>query len=108
MSKTAYPVLFANVQMFLNKMGYGQLGHESTFVHFKKETDATIHASGATSHWPKVITIAEPGCVADGYVGLVYDRNYVMDLFLSVFGQDNIDGFELLAILKPDDDEGSR
>ena len=88
MSKTAYPVLFANVQMFLNKMGYGQSGHQSTFVHFKKEPDAAIHASGATSHWPPVITIAEPGCIADGFVGLVYDRNYVMDLFIppSVFG----------------------
>ena len=94
---TDAPITFKQLQIILNKLGYYLSRHDPgrKIIHWHKE-------SGTDNP----ITTLRPDFQAIGYTEPVYERDYVLDLLLSIGGGNNDDdGHKLLAVLISDEKE---
>jgi hypothetical protein len=98
MPKTPHPVTFKHLQATMNGLGYG-LGRidpeRSRLDWWRDKASDTVGGDKL----PPFVTTLKPDFSADGYSEPVYDRSYVVDLLVHIFGQDPEGASQRLAMV---------
>ncbi|MGJ5207024.1 hypothetical protein [Bradyrhizobium sp. HKCCYLR20261] len=97
MPKTLHPVTFRNLQATLNGLGYGLGRHDpdKPILHWWRENKKKF----PSGDWPDHLTTLKPDFTADGHAEPVYDRSYVVDLLVNIFGDSPDGAGQRLAIV---------
>ena len=98
MPKTQHPVTFKHLQATLNGLGYGLSRHDPIrpILHWYKET---VAPAGVGENWPPHLTTLKPDFSAEGHSEPVYDRSYIIDLLINIFGDEPDGAGTRLAIV---------
>jgi hypothetical protein len=98
MPKTLHPVTFKHFQATLNGLGYGlgRIDPDKPILDWWRDSPGKSAIGGDL---PKFVTTLKPDFTADGYAEPVYDRSYVVDLLVHLFGQDPEGASERLALV---------
>lgn len=98
MPKTQHPVTFKHFQATLNGLGYGLARiHPDRPIMDWSLDDPTKKAVG--DNLARYVTTLKPDFTADGHTEPVYDRSYVVDLLVHIFGQDQEGATRKLALV---------
>lgn len=86
MPKTQHPVTFKHLQATLNGLGYGlaRIHPDRPILDWSLD-DPSKRVVG--DNMSMFVTTLKPDFTADGHSELVYDRSYVVDLLIHIFGQ---------------------
>jgi hypothetical protein len=104
--KTSAPITFATLQAVMNHLGYGMVRKSAddkgdpAVVHWAQDPDNRTALEKLGKDAPKEVVTLMPDFTADGLSELVYDRDYVTDLFGHITKDAKVSGTEILANLR--------
>lgn len=98
MPKTQHPVTFKHLQATLNGLGYGLARIHPDRPILDWSLDNPVKKA-AGDNLAMFVTTLKPDFTADGHAELVYDRNYVVDLLVHIFGHDPEGASRRLALV---------